>query len=266
MVVNIEEALKIKIDIEMIYGTCFEKDLLYEVVLLVIEKYCYDINIGNVMLAVVPIDYLPNKSSGRIEGKKILLSYQLLKDISINNRYYNADLKLSLAELERNIKSQESMLVFKSTIFHELVHLSRKELIPILYEAVEKYWDDDICLAMAAQYWVEYDAHLISNRLESLIVSKQFCESFISFDWKSNQDGYWYLLKCLSYFITRLRLLEENNIHLDINKIKNKNIVKLIEKVQCESLKLELLIPFNDLSHIGGLKLIFDEMYEEIKL
>lgn len=250
----------------MNYGTSFEKEFLYEIVLSVIEKHCCDINIKDVTVTVVPIDYLPNQSSGRIENGKILLSYQLLKEVSNNNPFYDANSKLTVEEIEKNLETQESILVLKSTIFHEIVHLSRKETIPALYEAVEKYWDDDIFLAMAAQYWVEYDAHLISNRLESLIVSKNFCECFISFDWKMNEHGYWYILKCLPYFTARMKLLEDNNIHLDINEIKNKKIIELIKKIQDESSKLERVIPFDELSYLDGIKIVFDEMYEEIKL
>jgi len=254
----------IKINIEMKCGTNYEKELLYENIIMILDKYCCDLILNDINVIVVPIDYLPNKSSGRMEGMNLLLSYQLFEDISKTNRFYDANSILKLSDIMINEESKEAILILQSTIFHELVHFDRRKLIPEIYNAVEKYWDEDIYLAMAALYWAEYDAHLISDRLENLIVSTDFCKSFIEYDWKTNKNGYLYLLKCLSYFITRMRLLKNNNVYLNIFEIKNKSVKKLIEKTEFESNILENKIPFNDISYLNALKMVFKEIHKEI--
>lgn len=215
--------------IKMNYGSDYEREFLNDVICQIINEHCKDFDFsGFAEVIVYPIGYLSNNSSGRMEDNKLLLSYHLLKDISFVCDVYNPNAKIYLDQILSHCVSNEAVKCLYSTIYHELCHMTRRKKMPDIYDAVMKYWDDDVYLAFAAQYWVEYDAHLLSNKLENLNLARKYCESFVKFDWRTNENGYWYLLKCLAYFTSRLNLLNINNIYIDLSKIRDKEILELV--------------------------------------
>lgn len=157
-------------------------------------------------------DSLPNSSSGRTYGDKIILSrkngLEMLEHIE-------------KIDIDKIIEGEDRVLF--STIYHELWHVSTWKQYLSLYESVLKDGEHDLYKAFASQFWIEYISHKETVFIESQDVMKQFCIIFSQKRWENMDDGYFYFMKSLPYYIVRSQYMGM--------------FEKLTEKISCKELK-----------------------------
>lgn len=172
-----------------------EKTIRY-IVTYIAEHYTDKLDI-NKLATVEVVDALPNDSSGRAVGNKILLArkngLELIKYDSILDVQVNDDVKVRM---------------ILSTIYHELWHVTTWDKYHEMCEYIIKDENDkDMFLVFAYMYWIEYIAHIETVFMEVTEVMKEFCESFVRHNWHKIEGGYGGFLKALPYYLVRAKYL-----------------------------------------------------------
>lgn len=190
-----------------------EEKIVNSIVKYIDDNYADKIEISK-LLTVEIVDVLPNDSSGRAEGNKIILArengLELIKHDSILDVQSNDDIKVRM------------ML---STIYHELWHVTTWDRYYEMCEYIIKDENDkDMFLVFAYMYWIEYIAHLETVFMEVPEVMKEFCESFVRHNWHKIEGGYGGFLKALPYYLVRAK-------HLNI-------FDELTRNIKCEELRM----------------------------
>ena len=194
-------------------ATMDEEKIVNSIVKYIDDNYADRIDISK-LLTVEIVDALPNDSSGRAIGNKIILARK-------NGLEYIDYNKISDTQNPDNFK----MGVVFSTIYHELWHISTWDNYYEMYEYVMKKDDGkDLFLAFAYMYWIEYIAHIETVFMEVPEVMKEFCVNFVNRKWHRIEGGYIEFIKALPYYLIRagyINVFEELTPNIQCDELRN---------------------------------------------
>jgi len=251
-------------DVVMHIGTEYEKMFLEEVIKHIIVNFASNLDLsGIVSIELLPHKTIPNESSGRMENKKLLLSYHLLSDIAYKCENYNSNTEIDFKKVSGDYKVIEEVNVLFTTIYHELFHFDDRKKRPKLYASVEINWDENIYLSLAALYWIEFSTHYNGKLRETEQHMQKYCNNFVNRNWNFSNEEYFYMLKQMPYFIYRcfhFSIIQFNEL---ITKIDNIIEQKMVIECREVSEKLITLEKFDDYVELRQLEIIFRKAYKK---
>ena len=115
----------------------------------------------------------------------------------------------------------------KGIIYHELWHYCTNEKYKELYHKMMNP-DEDIALAYACQYWIEYIAHIETVFMEDKNIIEKFCIGFVENSEIRSEIGFSYLIKRMPYFLVRAGYIGKYQEYC--NKIKDPEVKLIIQK------------------------------------
>ena len=196
---------------EIVNANSKEKEFIQKSIEFIQKNYSDKIHVEELRKVEIA-DSLSNNSSGRTYGDKIILSRK--------NGLERLE-HIEKIDIDKIIEGEDRVLF--STIYHELWHVSTWKQYYSLYESVFKDGEKNPYKAVASQFWIEYTSHKETVFAESQDVMKQFCIIFSQKRWENMDDGYFYFVKALPYYIVRsqyMGMFEE-----------------MTEKISCKELK-----------------------------
>lgn len=188
------------------------------------------------------------------------------KTIIVTSKLYDTLPCLSIDELEK-CKDFRTIVY---TLFHEMGHLTDMTKYPILYGYASDE-NEELSTFMPAFFWVEY---LAENRsyLTGLNDKIELCEGFVNIAWKPNtinfeypyDNNFFWLNKSLVYFLVGTSKPEIRKRYL--KRIKNELRVEYINELWDEILRLDGLLPFDEIDNLANMYGIMNKYYKSFCL
>ena len=190
-------------------------------------------------------------------------AYNEGRNIFVTSRLYELLPTLSLDDLVDNAHFKKLVNV----IYHEMGHINDWKKMPNLYRIASHMGETEVNLKdTSCFFWLEYLAEKRTYVPEDNY--NEFCEPFSKKKWEithfnlcdANGSNFFFLQKCLSYFIVRTQ--SSNWKEYYFHMMNNTLLPPLITELDGELKRLETLLPFDDPIFLEQLYNIFKKYYQ----